>query len=89
MQRIELTRRVAIAAAQYLEQYPEPKTPAELADHNCIVYQPSGPEWHFIGLCCKNGTPSLSGQSNGICARTYRFLRPSQNLSSGVTSSQI
>ncbi|MEL6554871.1 MAG: LysR family transcriptional regulator [Cyanobacteria bacterium J06621_11] len=48
VQRIGLTRRVAIASTQYLEQHPEPKTPADLADHNCIVYQPSGSEWHFI-----------------------------------------
>ncbi|MGD1865800.1 MAG: LysR family transcriptional regulator [Phormidesmis sp.] len=48
VQQIGLTRRVAIASTQYLEQHPAPKTPADLASHNCILYQPSGSEWHFV-----------------------------------------
>ncbi|MEO0768240.1 MAG: substrate binding domain-containing protein, partial [Cyanobacteria bacterium J06649_4] len=48
VQRVGLTRRVAIASTQYLEQHPEPTQPADLANHNCIVYQPSGSEWQFV-----------------------------------------
>ena len=47
VQQIGLTRRVAIAANCYLEQHPEPKTPADLSEHNCIIYQPNGSEWSF------------------------------------------
>lgn len=47
VQRVGMTRRVAIAANSYLEQRSEPKIPADLAQHNCIVYQPLGTEWTF------------------------------------------
>jgi DNA-binding transcriptional LysR family regulator len=46
---IGLTRRVTVAAQSYFQQYPEPQTPAELVNHNCIVYTrlSTGNEWHF------------------------------------------
>lgn len=47
VQQIGLTRRVTIATTRYLEQHPEPQTPIDLSDHNCIIYQPNGSEWWF------------------------------------------
>lgn len=47
--RIGITRRVTVAATSYFSDRPEPQTPAELVDHNCIVYTrlATGNEWHF------------------------------------------
>jgi DNA-binding transcriptional LysR family regulator len=47
VQQVGVTRRVTIASTAYLAQRSEPKTPADLASHNCIVYQPSGTTWSF------------------------------------------
>lgn len=43
VQRVGITRRVAIASTDYLSQHSELLKPADLTRHNCIVYQPSGP----------------------------------------------
>jgi DNA-binding transcriptional LysR family regulator len=44
-------RFVAVASAAYLEKFGEPQVPADLLQHNCIVYtkQSTGNEWHFRG----------------------------------------
>ncbi|MBD3887082.1 LysR family transcriptional regulator [Phormidium tenue FACHB-886] len=43
------TRRVTIGATTYFCNHPEPQTPEELVNHNCIVYTRlvTGNEWHF------------------------------------------
>jgi DNA-binding transcriptional LysR family regulator len=48
-QQIGLTRRVTVAAASYFDDRPEPQSPADLANHNCIVFTrlATGNEWHF------------------------------------------
>lgn len=47
--RIGVTRRVTVGATTYFLKHPEPQTPEELEDHNCIVYTrlATGNEWHF------------------------------------------
>ncbi|MEL6815351.1 MAG: LysR family transcriptional regulator [Cyanobacteria bacterium J06598_3] len=37
-ERIGTTRLVTVAAASYLEQVNDPKTPQDLVDHNCLIY---------------------------------------------------
>jgi DNA-binding transcriptional LysR family regulator len=47
--RIGITRRVTVGAASYFHNRSEPQTPADLANHNCIVFTrlATGNEWHF------------------------------------------
>lgn len=44
-------RHVPCCAPSYLEKYPEPRHPADLAHHNCLrfTYYPFGNEWRFDG----------------------------------------
>lgn len=47
--RIGIVRRVTVAAPAYLERHRAPKTPADLVDHECIVYTRlvTGNRWTF------------------------------------------
>jgi DNA-binding transcriptional LysR family regulator len=49
--RLAPARHVVCAAPSYLERWGEPRTPADLAQHNCLTYAYSrhGPEWPFDG----------------------------------------
>jgi DNA-binding transcriptional LysR family regulator len=46
---IGITRRVTVAAGDYFRDHPEPKTPEDLIDRNCIVYSrlATANDWHF------------------------------------------
>ncbi|WP_373540477.1 LysR substrate-binding domain-containing protein [Chamaesiphon sp.] len=46
---IGVTRRVTVAAGDYFRDCPEPKTPEDLVDRNCIVYSrlATANNWHF------------------------------------------
>lgn len=46
---IGLTRRLVVASEDYLAQHPEPDTPADLAQHNCILFNLLArfDTWHF------------------------------------------
>jgi DNA-binding transcriptional LysR family regulator len=39
--------RVACASPDYLKQHGEPKHPRDLANHDCLVFQPAGTTWTF------------------------------------------
>jgi DNA-binding transcriptional LysR family regulator len=45
------SRLVTVAAAVYLQKFAAPQVPADLLEHNCIVYtrQSTGNEWQFQG----------------------------------------
>ncbi len=45
------SRLVTVAAAVYLQKFAAPQVPADLSEHNCIVYtrQSTGNEWQFQG----------------------------------------
>jgi DNA-binding transcriptional LysR family regulator len=48
--RIGTTRRVVVATPDYLARHGEPATPADLAGHDCIIYQrlATGANWPFV-----------------------------------------
>lgn len=50
--RVGVTRRVIVAAPDYLERCGRPQQPEDLSRHDCIVYTrlASGDIWHFGGL---------------------------------------
>jgi DNA-binding transcriptional LysR family regulator len=45
------TQVVVCASPKYLEQYGEPKTPADLKHHNCLILElpNANGHWHFVG----------------------------------------
>jgi DNA-binding transcriptional LysR family regulator len=49
--RLGSTRQVVCASPAYLERRGRPSTPADLADHECLLYagQQPGPSWRFTG----------------------------------------
>ena len=49
--RIGTTRRVTVASPAYLERFGTPEIPADLTQHQCIVYTrlATGNRWHFEG----------------------------------------
>jgi DNA-binding transcriptional LysR family regulator len=51
--RIGTTRRVTVATQDYFLKAGEPQIPADLMNHNCIVYTrlSTGNEWHFQNEC--------------------------------------
>src|ERR1700737_4592359 len=42
-------RRSLFASRQYLSSYPRLDHPRQLEEHRCLVYQPTGPSWPFLG----------------------------------------
>lgn len=42
-------RRTLCAAPGYLQRAGIPQTPAQLIDHDCLVFATSGPRWEFMG----------------------------------------
>ncbi|MGV1836975.1 LysR substrate-binding domain-containing protein [Rhizobium rhizogenes] len=69
-------RHVLVCSPSYLEEHAEPKTPAELAAHNCLQYSyyPYGDEWHFE---TGNGEPAnvrVQGNARSNSAETLRHL---------------
>jgi DNA-binding transcriptional LysR family regulator len=48
---ISMTRLVTVGSVAYFNKFPEPKVPADLANHNCIFYTrlASFNQWHFKG----------------------------------------
>jgi DNA-binding transcriptional LysR family regulator len=48
---IGMTRRVTVAASSYLDRCGVPSTPADLAQHDCVIYTrlATGQRWHFEG----------------------------------------
>jgi len=49
--RVASTPLVCVGSRRYFEQNGIPKTPAELVDHNCLLYRGSteSPHWSFVG----------------------------------------
>lgn len=72
--RLVRTRRIVAAAPAYWEKHGRPRTPGELANHNCIVYTPNPAfnQWHFYG---PGGEQSLAVRGSLRVNNTEALLR--------------
>ncbi|UPJ49261.1 hypothetical protein IVB30_40995 [Bradyrhizobium sp. 200] len=52
-------RRSLVASPSYLAKHAPLKHPRELASHRCVVYQPTGASWPFLG---KTGVTSVTAR---------------------------
>ena len=69
-------RHVLVCSPAYLETQPMPKTPAEVAEHNCLqyAYYPYGDEWRFEDAEGKQESVKVSGNVVSNSAETLRYL---------------
>ena len=69
-------RHVLVCTPAYLETHPMPKTPAEVAEHNCLqyAYYPYGDEWRFEDAEGKQQSVKVSGNVVSNSAETLRYL---------------
>ncbi|MBY3175452.1 LysR family transcriptional regulator [Rhizobium leguminosarum] len=69
-------RHMLVCSPAYFESHPMPKTPAEVADHNCLqyAYYPYGDEWHFEDGEGKKESVKISGNVVSNSAEMLRFL---------------
>jgi DNA-binding transcriptional LysR family regulator len=63
VRRVAGTPLVCVGSRRYFQQYGTPKTPAELGDHNCLLYGglTEGADWPFVG---PDGRFSVSVRGN-------------------------
>ncbi|MCA2407586.1 LysR family transcriptional regulator [Rhizobium leguminosarum bv. viciae 248] len=69
-------RHMLVCSPAYFESHPMPKTPAEVADHNCLqyAYYPYGDEWRFEDGDGKMKSVKISGNVVSNSAEMLRFL---------------
>ncbi|MGO4483966.1 LysR family transcriptional regulator [Rhizobium pisi] len=69
-------RHMLVCSPAYLETNPNPKTPAEVADHNCLqyAYYPYGDEWRFEDGEGKQESIKIGGNVVSNSAEMLRFL---------------
>ncbi|MGO7134539.1 LysR family transcriptional regulator [Rhizobium leguminosarum] len=69
-------RHMLVCSPVYFESHPMPKTPAEVADHNCLqyAYYPYGDEWRFEDGEGKKESVKISGNVVSNSAEMLRFL---------------
>lgn len=74
VRRLSGWRHVLCCAPAYLEQHPAPRTPADLAHHNCLRYTfyAFGDEWHFIDPAGKPLAVRVSGNLVTTSAQVLR-----------------
>ena len=70
-------RHMLVCSPAYLETHPNPKTPLEVADHNCLqyTYYPYGDEWRFEDGEGKQESVKIGGNVVSNSAETLRFLK--------------
>ncbi|TAU52179.1 LysR family transcriptional regulator [Rhizobium leguminosarum] len=69
-------RHMLVCSPAYFESHPMPKTPAEVADHNCLqyAYYPYGDEWRFEDGEGKKESVKIGGNVVSNSAEMLRFL---------------
>ncbi|MGO8044783.1 LysR family transcriptional regulator [Rhizobium johnstonii] len=69
-------RHMLVCSPAYFQSHPMPKTPAEVADHNCLqyAYYPYGDEWRFEDGEGNNESVKISGNVVSNSAEMLRFL---------------
>ena len=74
-----LTRKL-VASKSYFENAKMPTHPRELSQHRCIVFQPTGQSWTFLG---PNGIVSVSVPAH-ICSNDMNILLEAVKDSMGI-----
>ncbi|NEJ71721.1 LysR family transcriptional regulator [Rhizobium phaseoli] len=69
-------RHMLVCSPAYFESHPMPKSPAEVADHNCLqyAYYPYGEEWRFEDGEGKQESVKIGGNVVSNSAEMLRFL---------------
>lgn len=69
-------RHMLVCSPAYFESHPMPKTPAEVAEHNCLqyAYYPYGDEWRFEDGDGNKESVKISGNVVSNSAEMLRFL---------------
>ncbi|MBP2446816.1 LysR family transcriptional regulator [Rhizobium leguminosarum] len=69
-------RHMLVCSPAYFESQPMPKSPAEVADHNCLqyAYYPYGDEWRFEDGEGKQESVKIGGNVVSNSAEMLRFL---------------
>jgi DNA-binding transcriptional LysR family regulator len=69
-------RHILVSSPSYLETHQEPKTPADLAGHNCLKYgyYPFGDEWRFETMSGVVQSVRVQGNVLSNSAETLRHL---------------
>ncbi|WP_454855581.1 LysR family transcriptional regulator [Rhizobium binxianense] len=69
-------RHILVCSPAYLETHPTPKTPTELAEHNCLqyTYYPYGDEWRFEDAGGRPQSVKISGNVISNSPETLRYL---------------
>lgn len=69
-------RHMLVCSPAYFESHPMPKTPAEVADHNCLqyAYYPYGDEWRFEDGDGNKESVKIGGNVVSNSAEMLRFL---------------
>jgi len=67
-------RSVLCCAPAYLDTHAQPRTPADLSDHNCLLYaySPWGAEFHFVDPA---GNPVSARTSGNLISTSIVFMR--------------
>jgi DNA-binding transcriptional LysR family regulator len=76
-------RHVLCCAPAYLERHAAPRSPADLAEHNCILYAfyPFGEDWHFID---RAGKPVVVHVAGNLMTSSAVMLRAAALAGSGI-----
>lgn len=97
--RLADTSLVTVASPAYLQKHGEPKTPAELRNHACLVYtlDRTPNEWHYLnsngetlsvqargGLRCNNDEALKEAALNGLGVAHFPALFVENELESGA-----
>ncbi|NZD59970.1 LysR family transcriptional regulator [Rhizobium sp. WYCCWR 11290] len=69
-------RHMLVCSPAYFESHPMPKTPAEVAEHNCLqyAYYPYGDEWRFEDGDGNKESVKIGGNVVSNSAEMLRFL---------------
>ncbi|HTT80746.1 MAG TPA: LysR family transcriptional regulator [Stellaceae bacterium] len=76
-------RHVLCCAPSYLEHHSAPRTPADLADHNCLRYAfySYGDDWHFVD---PSGKPVVVRVAGSLVTSSAHLLRAAALSGGGV-----
>ena len=74
---------VLCCAPAYLERHAAPRNPADLADHNCLLYAyaPSGDHWHFVD---PRGNTVIARVSANLVTTSVAVLRTAATAGLGL-----